>query len=170
MFTKLRNRFPDTGVIIVIGIFILALPFMLVLAVLAGIFPSKRDAKFKADYALFLSQHEGEEFFCYTNRKNSVNDIENYILPELGDAIKVIKLEGKEPQTDLDHRFISHALYNLKYVGFPNIMKIVNAEMHDYSIHNQVYSAISQSCSEKLPEILRIGRLAMNSNITTKDK
>lgn len=168
MFTKLRNRLPDTGVIIVIGVFIIALPLMLVLALVAGLFPSKRAAKFKSDYALFLSQHEGQEFFCYTNRKNSVNEVESYILPELDDSIKIIKLEGKEPHTDLDHRFISHALHNLKNVGFPNILKIVNAEMHDYSIHKQVYSAISQGNPEKLPDILRSGRLAMKASITMK--
>ena len=166
MFTKLRNYFPDTGVIIVIGIFILALPIMVILALVSAIFPSKADAKFKEEYALFLSQHEGDEFFCYTNRKNSVNEIEKYILPELDDSILIIKLVGKNPQTDLDQRFISYALHHLKNVGFPNIMKIANSKIHDYSLHNKTYSAISQGQAEQLPEIVQNGLLTMKSNIT----
>lgn len=154
MLTKFRNRLPDVGVVIVVSIFLIVLPVMLVVTFLAGIFPSKAALKFKGDYASWLRAHEGEEFFCYTNRKNSVEEVERYMVPALEHSVHIIKLIGKNPQSDMDEQFLSHSLYNLENVGFPNVMKIVNGKMHDRSIHTPVYNAIGQGQPEELNKLV----------------
>ncbi len=114
----------------------------------------------------WLKDHEGEIFFCYTNRKNSIKEIEQYILPKLDSSIHIVFLEGKKPKSELDNRFVSHSLYRLENVGFPNVMRVVNGKMQDYSLHNPVYSAINQS---RLSELGNITKQAIN-NLKSNEK
>lgn len=155
MLTKFRNRLPDVGLVIALFLFILFIPVLLVGIILSGVFPSKEDARFKEDYSSWLSKHEGEEFFCYTSRTNSVTEVEKHIVPALDGSVHVIKLVGKQPQSHLEERFVAHSLYNLKNVGFPNVMKIVNGEMFDLSIHSSAYNIISQGEPAELPTLVR---------------
>ncbi len=156
MLTKLKNRLLDLGGVVVVFLFILLLPVLMVGWMLVGLFiPSTRAAaKFKEDYDAWLSKHEGEEFFCYTSRNNSVEEIENHLIPTFNDSIHVVKLVGKEPHSNLEQKFISHSLYNLENVGFPNVMKIINGKMHDLSMHSPVYDAINQGRSAELPKLV----------------
>lgn len=162
MFTKFRNRLPDIDVFIVGVMFILLLPLILIFVVFIKLFPSKVDKQFQVDYAEFLKKHDGYVFFCYTNRKVSVDAIEKNVLPNLDKAVHVIKLVNKSPQSKFDERFISNALNNLKNVGFPNVMKIVNNEIIDYSLHNQVYDAVNQKNELTLAQIIADGLRKLN--------
>lgn len=154
MLTKFRNKLQDVGAAIAIPLFILLLPALLVGALFMVIFHSKKAAQFKQNYAKWLEEHEGEEFFCYTNRSNSVKQVEEHILPALDSTVHIIKLMGKKPQTNLDERFISHALYHLNNVGFPNVMKITNNKMCDISIHAETYNALNQGLPTTLADIM----------------
>jgi hypothetical protein len=101
-------------------------------------------------YKRFLKEHEGLEFFCYTNRKNSEQFVEEEILPALDSGINIIHLVGKRPVSEYDERCISHMLYRIKQVGFPNIMKIKDGHVVDLSLHNELYNTINQ---RKDPEV-----------------
>jgi hypothetical protein len=125
-----------------------------ILIVIASIKSSKARRKFDSQYQEFLSENEGLEIFCYTNRLKFCSVIETELIPKLDENIHVIKLEGKEPKTSLDVRFISHALYNIKEVGFPNTMKIVNGTFIDYSLHKPVYDAINNNNLSILPTLV----------------
>ena len=99
-------------------------------------------------------QNEGLEFFCYTNRLKFCEAIEDKLVPSLDEHIHVIKLIGKEPETHFNRRFISHALYNLKEVGFPNVMKIVDGRFVDFSLHKPIYDAINNGNTNLLPSLV----------------
>jgi len=157
IFTKFRNKLPDVSGLAVGLLFIVLIPVLLISLLLQSLFPSREFERFKLDYLEFLKAHDGEVFFCYTNRKNSVDIVEKYILPELDKSINVIKLNNKIPHTKLNERYISYALSHLKNVGFPNVMKISNEEMLDHSMHNQVYNAINQGKLSKLIQITQGG-------------
>jgi hypothetical protein len=106
--------------------------------------------KFNVKYSEFLTENEGLEIFCYTNREKFEDTIEEKILPNLDESISIIKLVGKEPNTNLDKKFISHALNRLNNIGFPNVMKIVNGQFLDISLHNEIYNCINNKKEKEL--------------------
>jgi len=165
MLTKFRNRLPDVGMLIAMILFILMLPTLLLATFIFKIFPSKTDIKFKEDYAAWLRKHEGEEFFCYTSRRNSVDEVEKHIIPILESSIHVVKLIGKETQTNLNDQFISYSLYNLKHVGFPNLMKVVDGKMYDYSLHSPFYGLLNQCKLTELPKLISNGLKTLRGDI-----
>lgn len=96
------------------------------------------------NFRQFLRQHEGVEFFCYTNRKNSYSFVEEEILPYLDPDIKIIHLEGRTPISQYNEQYISRILHNLKQIGFPNVMKINSGKVMDLSLHHELYETINQ--------------------------
>lgn len=126
---------------------------------------NKVERKFEKEYAEFLSENEGLEIFCYTNRDKFQNIIESKLLPDLDKTINVIKLIGKKPKTKLEQRFISRTLYSIKNVGFPNVMKIVDGQVLDISLHSEIYNSINNGAPEKMIELVNINmeRLRRNS-------
>lgn len=104
----------------------------------------KRINTFKNDYRNFLSLMEGKQLFCYTSRSNCKDWVESELLPVLDKNIEVILLNGKTPISNFPSQYISHALHNIKNIGFPNVMKIVNGEVRDASLHNEFYDTINQ--------------------------
>jgi len=56
--------------------------------------------KFEKKYADFLNHNNGRNFFCYNNRKNSKNYIEENIIPNLSDNIEIVYLNGKKIESD----------------------------------------------------------------------
>ena len=107
----------------------------------------KATQAFLAEYQTFLNENEGQEFFCYTSRKNSKNWIEQELLPKLKDDIEIIFLDGRTPISKSPQKFISHSLYRIESIGFPNVMKVVNGKMLDSSLHNELYQVINQRLS-----------------------
>ena len=108
----------------------------------------------KERFEAFLLSNNGIELFCYTNRKRFCEVIEEEIIPSLDKSINIVKLNGKEPQTELDKEMISYALYRIKNIGFPNVMKIVNGKLIDLSMHKEVYDCINNGKSENLAGIV----------------
>jgi hypothetical protein len=110
--------------------------------------------KFKLEYSEFLAKNEGLELFCYTNREKFQNIIEEKLLPNLDESISFVKLIGKEPNADLDKKFISYALCRLNNIGFPNVMKIVNDQFLDISLHNEIYNCINNKKQKELVSLV----------------
>jgi hypothetical protein len=112
--------------------------------------------KLDAEYHSFLLENEGLELFCYTNRELFCDVIEQEIVPTLEDSVRIVKLKGKEPHSEFEVKFISRALNELKNVGFPNVMKIVNGKFVDISMHKQIYDGINNGKRSDLPELVRL--------------
>lgn len=124
-------------------LFITIISATIILILIASYQSKKQKERFLKRYREFLAAHEGEEFFCYTNRKEFVDVIEQQLIPMLDPKLNIIKMEGKTPITDLNHEFVSYAFYRLDNIGFPNVMKINNGVMMDISLHNEIYNAIN---------------------------
>lgn len=107
--------------------------------------------KFEKKYAEFLNENNGKNFFCYNNRKNSKEYIEEDIIPNLTDGIEIVYLNGKKVESAYNAEFISEALYKLKnYNRFPHLMKIRNGKLIDKSINNTFYNLINQNKPKKV--------------------
>lgn len=134
--------------LIIIGIpfLIMAIPFMLVIIPI-GHYQRK---KFEEKYAEFLIENNGLNFFCYNNRKNSKDFIENNILPNLIEEIDIVFLNGKYVESEYPAEFISQALRMLNnYKRFPHLMKIRNGKLIDKSINNLFYNILNLHKSEE---------------------
>ncbi|WP_055412932.1 hypothetical protein [Nonlabens sp. YIK11] len=152
--------------IIIIGIplFILAIPFMIAIIPI-GHFQRK---KFEKKYAVFLNKNNGKNFFCYNNRKNSKQYIEDDIIPNLNDGIEILYLNGRKIESEYNSEFISEALYGLKhYNKFPHLMKIRNGKLIDKSINNPFYGVLNmnKSKSELLNKINEFFELDKIKNV-----
>ncbi len=126
-------------------LFTLLIPFIIIL------FPIKYfwRKKFEKKYANFLNVNHGKNFFCYNNRKDSKDYIEENIIPELTSTIEIVYLKGKEIKSDYNIEFISESLYKLKtYNRFPHLMKIRNGKLIDKSINNLFYNVLNMSKSK----------------------
>ena len=131
--------------IIGMPIFIMLMPFMLVLLPI-NYFQRK---KFEKKYAKFLNENNGRNFFCYNNRKNSKYYIEEKIIPNLADEIEIIYLKGKKVELIDEVEFISAALFKLKnYNRFPHLIKIRNGKLIDKSINNPFYNVLNSNKSK----------------------
>jgi|GEM_PF-2394704 len=137
--------------IILVTTFISVFALVSASLIIASIANTKRQQKFNEKYLQFLRQHEGVALFCYTNRLAFCGAIESVIIPQLDKHVQIVKLIGKDPQTDLDKEYIAHMLFNLKEVGFPNVMRIVNGRVIDRSLHRLIYNSINNNTANKLP-------------------
>ncbi|WP_396601677.1 hypothetical protein [Algibacter sp. R77976] len=162
---KLKNILIFIPIIIIgIPLFILAIPFMIVIIPI-GHFQRK---KFEKKYAEFLNKNNGKNFFCYNNRKNSKQYIEEDIVPNLNDGIEIVYLNGKKIKSEYNSEFISEALYGLKhYNKFPHLMKIRNGKLIDKSINNPFYGVLNMNKSkvELLTKINQFFELNVKKNV-----
>jgi len=127
-------------VIIGVPIFILFLPFMIILFPIHYI----QRKRFEKKYANFLIENNGTNFFCYNNRKKSKEYIEQNIIPNLNGGIEIVYLNGKKVVSKHSVEFISQALYSFKkYNRFPHLMKIRNGKLIDKSINNPFYNVLN---------------------------
>jgi hypothetical protein len=124
-------------------LFVIIITAAIILILIASYQSHRERNKFLEKYKEFLNKNEGQEFFCYTNRKDFVEVIEEQLIPKLDSRIKIIKLEGKDPITYLNREFISYTLNRLINIGFPNVMKITHGVVKDISLHNEIYNAIN---------------------------
>lgn len=144
---------------------VLSLLVFFVALIMFAYMPSD-DKERELAYQHFLAQHEGEYFFCYTNRQQSAEMIETYLLPVLDQGIHIVKLLGRVPETRLDTSMVSYALHNLNNIGFPNIMVVQDGKMIDHSIHHPIYAAINQKRYDQLPAIFESGFNEMNRKLS----
>lgn len=100
--------------------------------------------QFEKNYSEFLTENNGKNFFCYNNRKNSKEYIEEQIIPNLNEGIEIVYLKGKKVESEYNVEFISAALYKLNNYGrFPHLMKIRNGKLVDKSINNPFYNVLN---------------------------
>jgi len=124
--------------------------------------------RFEKKYAEFLTQNNGKNFFCFNNRKNSKEYIENEIIPSLNDGIEIIYLNGKKVEAEYNTEFISEALYKLKnYSRFPHLMKIRDGKLIDKSINNPFYNVLNlnKDKTELLTKIYLFFELNLKENV-----
>lgn len=157
MLNKIRIRFPDASIILVFIVLAILSPIVLLVTPFFLISLNRQERALKEEYKKFLLAYEGSEIFCYTNRGNSVKQIEEQVLPELPQGTHTVKLEGKEVCTNLNKQCISFMLYQLNEVGFPNVIKISKGSIVDLSLKKKVCSAINQNNIEALPGIVIAG-------------
>ncbi len=130
-----------TGIFLV-GVFIILSP-VLVPFITHSFFQNRL---FNKEYKAYLQSIEGKKFFVYNSRTNSYSYIKNNLLPRLPKDVEVIYLNGKDPVTNLNKNYISHALYSIKdRKGFPYLLRVENGEIKDKSINNVFYNTKNQN-------------------------
>jgi len=128
-------------IILSIGLVILLSPFL----VPFFIYSYFKESVFKTDYRHYLQSIEGKKIFCYNSRTNSNSYIKENILPKLTADTEIVYVNGKDPITKLDKKYISHALYSINNKkGFPYLLKVENGKIIDQSINNEFYNTIHQ--------------------------
>lgn len=101
---------------------------------------------FRKKYNAYLQSIEGKKLFAYTSRTNSYSYIRQNILPKLPKDVEIIYLNGKDPITNLNKEYISHALYSIKdKKGFPYLFRVENGKMIHKSINNVFYNTKNQN-------------------------
>ena len=105
---------------------------------------------------LFLEQNERKEFFCYTNKKEYSDFIEEFILPKLDESISIIQLKGKQPVSEFDESIVSELLYSLPDRGLPSVVKIVNGHATSKSFKNELYSFINQGSEVNAIDLIQV--------------
>ncbi|NRA68969.1 MAG: hypothetical protein HRU19_31150 [Pseudobacteriovorax sp.] len=137
-----------------IGLVILLAPVLLIIFIVIWPFLYLNEKKFGKEFSADLVKNDGLEFFTYTSKKSSKSSIERDIIPYLPKELKVVLLEGKKPITDLDDLFVSQVLYRLKNIGFPNLVKIQDGQIHDISVKKEFYNALNQS--QPMDEVVQL--------------
>lgn len=129
------------GIFLIVGFIILS-PIIISL-IISG---SVQNRLFRKEYKTYLKSIEGKKFFVYNSRTNSYSYIKNNLLPQLPKDVEIIYLNGKVPITNLNKKYISHALYSIKNrKGFPYLLRVENGEMIDTSINNAFYNIKNQN-------------------------
>lgn len=129
------------GIFLIVGFIILS-PIIISL-IISG---SVQNRLFRKEYKTYLKSIEGKKFFVYNSRTNSYSYIKNNLLPQLPKDVEIIYLNGKVPITNLNKKYISHALHSIKNrKGFPYLLRVENGEMIDTSINNAFYNTKNQN-------------------------
>jgi hypothetical protein len=101
---------------------------------------------FARKYRAYLRVLENKNFFCYNNRNDALDFIEKQLVPSLDKDVELIYLNGLDPESMYESRYISHALYQLKsYHRFPHLMKVRKGLLIDQSINNECFNIINQN-------------------------
>ncbi len=133
-------------IVVVLLLFIgMALCVVIPTMILVTPFLSYSDKKRQAAFRKFVLQIGDKNFFCYNNRSDAKEFIEQKIIPNLPKEIEIIYLNGRELQSDYDETFVSMLLYSFKeYKKFPHLLKIRNGQIIDLSINNRTFNCINQ--------------------------
>ncbi|MCB9235061.1 MAG: hypothetical protein H6581_25630 [Bacteroidia bacterium] len=135
--------------ILVGGLFfgIIFIAVIVPLFILVSPFTFLRDKIFARKYRKYLSTAlEGKNFFCYNNRRKSLEFITWEILPLLPPGVEPLYLEGYYLKTDYyEEKYLSKVLYQLEhYQRFPHLIKIRNGQVIDCQINNEVFNCLNQ--------------------------
>ncbi|MEM6801317.1 MAG: hypothetical protein AAF696_07920 [Bacteroidota bacterium] len=130
--------------LLMIGAMFASLLFFLYMLYLAN--RKGYEARQRLKYDDFLKRYEGKNFFCYNNRRKSLSFIREEILPQLGEDVHVLYLEGKEIRSeDIDHFFIYRSFYSFRhYSRFPHLLKIRNGKAEDLSVNQELFQCLDQ--------------------------
>lgn len=136
-----------TIIVAILSIILLLLSFLFV--VLLYPFSLLQRNKSEADFSYYLKSINGAKFFCYSNKKSTVEFVEQQIVPFLSSDIEIVFLKGKTPKMDNENIHISQILYRVKGKP-PWLIKIENGHVRYESINNELHNTIAQSKSPKL--------------------
>lgn len=131
-------------ILLLVVLSIVALPLLFPLLIGGFIASRINTRQFKQQYREFLSGCDNMIFFCYTNRNQVHQVIEEHILPHLSPTINVIFWEGSEPHSDFNTRFISHMLYHIKNAGAPTLIRVTNGQVIDVSLQKDLQLILDQ--------------------------
>ena len=122
---------------VAIPVFVLFMPLLIIV----GPFIYFKRERFENQYADFLINNNGADFFCYNTLENSKKNIEQNSIANLEERIEIVYLNGQKVASNHSVEFISQALYRLKnYNQFPHLMKIRDGKRIDKSINNPFYN------------------------------
>lgn len=141
------------GIIIIIvaliglALLLIASP-LIILSCLSEHRENKRNEKLYRNYLLEI---DGHKLFCYNNRKDCREFIEQQIIPYLPADVKLIFLDGRFPISDYSHQFASTVLYKIhNQVGFPYLLKVQDGMVLEKSINNELYNSLNQGHDIKI--------------------
>ena len=143
MVSAKLGKFRDKFVVIAIIIPLVILsPIIIPWVILSAYFKSKSVEK---KYLQFLTEQEGSAFFCYNNRKNSVEHIPKLLLPKLDASVHIIFINSHTSESLFDTDVISRLFQEIpKPINLPILIKIQNQRVISHSINNKFYNLISQ--------------------------
>lgn len=140
------EKFKD--IIVIIVLLSIGLVLLLIFSPLIIISQIRNDIENKKNekqHLEYLLEMDGHKLFCYNNRKDCQEFIEEQIIPTLPSDIKLIFLDGKYPKSDYSEKFASTVLYKIKnQVGFPYLLKVQNGTVLEKSINNELYNSLNQ--------------------------
>ncbi|MBB6239170.1 hypothetical protein HDC90_003817 [Pedobacter sp. AK013] len=115
---------------------------MIITSIISDYIEEKKSEKLYCEYLLEI---DGHKLFCYNNRKDCQEFIEQQIIPFLPSDVKLIFLDGRYPKSDYSQKFASTVLYKIKnQVGFPYLLKVQNGIVLEKSINNELYNSLNQ--------------------------
>jgi hypothetical protein len=137
----------ETSVGLFLGITVIVATVVLLPVIVIGIpFTLFNNWMSERELRKFLNLLGDKNFFCYNNRADTRDFLENELIPKLDKDIEFIYLDGRKPKSKYIQDHISLALYKLKnYSGFPHLLKIRDGVMVDKSINNEVFDTMTQN-------------------------
>jgi hypothetical protein len=123
---------------------VIALPLLFPLVIGGIISTWINTSQFKEQYKAFLKGCDGYVFYCYSDRSQKQVYVQENILPHLDPSLNIIYVQGREPQSDFNQRFISIMLDSLTSKGCPNLIRISDGQVLDVSLHKAWELAIEQ--------------------------
>lgn len=99
------------------------------------------------EFREILKKHDGQNFFCYNDRKESNIFIEDEVLPYLDKNISIIYLDkNRHLHSKEDKSFVSSALFSIKNKdNFPHLLKIRDGKIIDKSINNTFFNVFNKA-------------------------
>ena len=114
--------------------------FLFVVSLRIGIFNKKNQKKYRE----YLTENEGQNYFCYNNRRKGHDFIVSKVLPSLPENITPVFLNGK--RIEPEDRNMSKIFYSFRnYSRFPHLVKIRNGQVLDRSINSTFYRCLDQN-------------------------
>lgn len=118
---------------------VIAIPFIPFIVLHAHL----SEKQFLKRYHAFLAQMNGACFFCYNNRKSSVEFARDVIVPELPASVHIVFVDGSKVMAGANSEYLSRMLYGItERKGFPYLLKIEAGQVVDLSVNNQFYSVM----------------------------
>ncbi len=94
--------------------------------------------KTKIEFHNYFQKHKGEIFFCYTNKKKTLELTTTKIIPKIKETLPLIFLKGRIPESNLNSEYLSFALKQFPKNSFPCIIGIGNGMLYFSSLHDEI--------------------------------
>ena len=136
---EIRDKLVSAAIIIP---FVILSPIIIPWIIASAYFKGKSIEK---KYLQFLIEQEDSAFFCYNNRKNSLEYIPKLLLPKLDANVHIIFINNHTSESSFDADIISRFFQEIpKPINLPILIKIQNQHVISHSINNKFYNLMSQ--------------------------